>query len=64
VQLLHLHQGWFVVAKANRFRLIAGADALADYQWAPPGRSPTEIGEPIREPRRQARATGAPLGGA
>jgi hypothetical protein len=32
-------RAWFVIVKANRFRLIAGADALADYQWAPPGRS-------------------------
>jgi hypothetical protein len=28
-----------VIVTANRFRLIAGADGLANYQWVPPGRS-------------------------
>jgi hypothetical protein len=31
-------RAWFVFVKADRFRLIAGDDALADYQWTPPDR--------------------------
>lgn len=32
-------RAWFVFAKGgDRFRLIAGADAVAEYQWTPPGR--------------------------
>lgn len=30
-------RAWFVFVKADRFRLIAGADALADYRWTAPG---------------------------
>ncbi|MGH7866016.1 MAG: GFA family protein, partial [Candidatus Binataceae bacterium] len=29
---------WFVLVKPDRFRLIAGAEAQAEYQWVPPGR--------------------------
>ncbi len=30
-------RSWFVVASRERVRLIAGADAQTEYQWAPPG---------------------------
>ncbi len=30
-------RAWFVVVTPNRARLIAGAEAQADYQWVPPG---------------------------
>jgi hypothetical protein len=34
-------RAWFAFAKgAESFRLEAGADALTDYQWTPPGRQP------------------------
>jgi hypothetical protein len=33
-------RAWFAFVKADLFRLISGEDALADYQWAPPGRPP------------------------
>jgi hypothetical protein len=31
-------RAWFTIVKADRFHMIAGADALADYQWTPPGK--------------------------
>jgi hypothetical protein len=31
-------RAWFTIVKAEDFRLVAGADALADYQWTPPGK--------------------------
>jgi hypothetical protein len=32
-------RAWFVFARgAERFRLIAGADAMTDYRWTPPGK--------------------------
>jgi hypothetical protein len=31
-------RAWFLFVKADRLRLIAGAEGLADYQWTPPGR--------------------------
>lgn len=32
-------RAWFVFARGrDHFRLIAGADALSEYQWTPPGR--------------------------
>lgn len=31
-------RAWFVFVKADHLRVIAGADALADYQWTPPGK--------------------------
>lgn len=31
-------RAWFLFVKADRLRLTAGAEALADYQWTPPGR--------------------------
>jgi hypothetical protein len=31
-------RAWFTIVKAEHFRMIAGADALADYQWTPPGK--------------------------
>jgi hypothetical protein len=32
-------RAWFALVKADRVRVTAGADALADYQWTPPGRA-------------------------
>jgi hypothetical protein len=32
-------RAWFAIVKADDFRMLAGEDALADYQWTPPGRS-------------------------
>ncbi len=31
-------RAWFAIVKGDHFHLIAGADALADYQWTPPGK--------------------------
>ena len=31
-------RAWFAFVTPDRFRLIAGEEALADYQWTPPGR--------------------------
>ena len=31
-------RAWFVVVKAAQVRLLAGEDALAHYQWTPPGK--------------------------
>jgi hypothetical protein len=31
-------RAWFAFVKPERFRLLAGAEAQADYQWVPPGR--------------------------
>jgi len=31
-------RAWFAIVKADKFRLISGADALSDYRWTPPGR--------------------------
>jgi hypothetical protein len=31
-------RAWFTFVKADNVRLISGADALADYQWTPPGK--------------------------
>jgi hypothetical protein len=31
-------RAWFTIVKAEDFQLVAGADALADYQWTPPGK--------------------------
>ena len=31
-------RSWLVFASPDRFRLIAGADSQAVYQWTPPGR--------------------------
>ena len=30
-------RAWFTIVKADGFRMISGANALADYQWTPPG---------------------------
>lgn len=32
-------RSWLVVTRADRFRLVAGAESQANYQWAPPGHS-------------------------
>ena len=32
-------RSWLVFASPDRFRLIAGADSQAVYQWTPPGRA-------------------------
>ena len=32
-------RSWLVFARSDRFRLIAGAESQADYQWTPPGRT-------------------------
>ncbi len=31
-------RAWFAIVKSDHFHLNAGADALADYQWTPPGK--------------------------
>jgi hypothetical protein len=31
-------RAWFAFVKADRFQLLQGEDALADYQWTPPGK--------------------------
>ena len=31
-------RAWFAFVNAPHLRMISGADALADYQWEPPGR--------------------------
>ncbi len=31
-------RAWFAFVKPERLRLLAGAEAQADYQWVPPGR--------------------------
>jgi hypothetical protein len=31
-------RAWFVLVSPDRFRLITGADAQAEYRWTPPGR--------------------------
>jgi hypothetical protein len=31
-------RAWFAIVKADDFRLLAGEDAQADYQWTPPGK--------------------------
>jgi hypothetical protein len=31
-------RAWFVIIKAANFRLIAGDQAQAEYQWVPPGK--------------------------
>jgi hypothetical protein len=33
-------RAWFAFVNAPHLRMISGADALADYQWTPPGRQP------------------------
>ena len=30
-------RAWFVLVKADRVRLISGAEAQTEYQWTPPG---------------------------
>ena len=32
-------RSWLIVARADRFRLVAGVEYQADYQWTPPGRT-------------------------
>lgn len=32
-------RSWLVVARADRFRLVTGAESQASYQWTPLGRS-------------------------
>jgi hypothetical protein len=36
-------RSWLVFARSDRFRLIAGAESQADYQWTPPGRAGSTI---------------------
>ena len=31
-------RAWFAIVKADHLQLTAGADALSDYQWTPPGK--------------------------
>lgn len=31
-------RAWFALVKAPQFRLLAGADALTEYQWTPPSK--------------------------
>jgi hypothetical protein len=32
-------RSWLVIAPADRFRLVAGIESQAEYQWTPPGRA-------------------------
>jgi hypothetical protein len=32
-------RSWLVFARSDHFRLIAGVESQADYQWTPPGRT-------------------------
>lgn len=32
-------RAWFAFVTPDQFRLLAGDDALADYQWTPPGKA-------------------------
>ena len=36
-------RSWLIVAGADRFRLTAGLESQADYQWTPPGHSAPSI---------------------
>lgn len=36
-------RSWLVFTRADRFRLVAGADLQANYQWIPPGRKEPTI---------------------
>ena len=36
-------RSWLAVAPAARFRLVAGAESQANYQWTPPGRTAPTI---------------------
>ena len=36
-------RSWLVFAPAGRFRLVAGQEFQADYQWTPPGRDQPTI---------------------
>lgn len=36
-------RAWFTIVKADDFHMIAGADALADYQWTPPGKPEPDL---------------------
>lgn len=33
-------RAWFAIVKADHFKLVSGEEAMADYQWSPPGREP------------------------
>ncbi|MDB5978863.1 MAG: Gfa-like protein [Nevskia sp.] len=32
-------RAWFAFVPGNRFRLLAGKEALTEYRWTPPGKS-------------------------
>jgi hypothetical protein len=32
-------RSWLIFARSDRFRLIAGVESQADYQWTPPART-------------------------
>jgi hypothetical protein len=36
-------RSWFALVQPDRFRLLAGADAQAEYQWMPPGRDASNL---------------------
>lgn len=36
-------RSWFTLVEPDHFHLIAGADAQAEYQWTPPGRSGSNL---------------------
>jgi hypothetical protein len=36
-------RSWLVFTPADRFRLVAGAESQANYQWVPPGRSASTV---------------------
>jgi hypothetical protein len=36
-------RAWFVLVSPDRFRLIAGADAQAEYQWTSPGQEGSNL---------------------
>jgi hypothetical protein len=36
-------RSWLVFTPADRFRLVAGAESQANYQWVPPGQSASTV---------------------
>jgi hypothetical protein len=36
-------RAWFAIVPAEHVRVLSGADALADYQWKPPGQAESHL---------------------